>query len=54
MVKNIYDDAGAYICITHKKFLPCEEGEHHLVSNWPSDVEKILDNNQEPRYYTTN
>lgn len=53
MVENIYEDADEYVCITHKKLLPCNDGEYHLVSNWPSDVAKIIDNN-EPSHYTYN
>jgi hypothetical protein len=38
------DQLGEYVCITHKQALPCENLGYHLVSNWPSDVRKILDN----------
>lgn len=40
---NIYDDhESLYVCITHKCILPCQDGDNHLISNWKSDVEKIL------------
>lgn len=39
---NIDDNDSIYVCITHQCVLPCEQGESHLVSNWKSDVEKIL------------
>lgn len=39
---NIYDDESTYVCITHQCILPCEDGDNHLISNWKSDVEKIL------------
>lgn len=31
-----------YVCITHQSIAPCEVGEYHLLSNWTSDVHKIL------------
>lgn len=31
-----------YVCITHQTVVPCDKGEFHLISNWRSDVEKIL------------
>lgn len=37
------NDSGIYVCITHQKMIPCEEGEHHLISNWKPDVDKILE-----------
>lgn len=43
-----------YVCITHRTVLPCNNDGCHLVSNWPVDVEKILDSGLEPRYYTNN
>jgi hypothetical protein len=39
---DIYDDESIYVCITHQKITPCEEGEHHLISNWATDVKKIM------------
>jgi len=36
------DDSPIYVCITHRQEVPCDEGEHHLVSNWPTDVDKIM------------
>ena len=54
MVDNIFDDAELYVCITHKVITPCDEDGYHLVSNWPSDVKKILDIIDNPRYYTDN
>jgi hypothetical protein len=41
-MENIDDDSDVYVCITHQKIVPCEEGEQHLISNWASDVKKIL------------
>ena len=44
-----------YVCITHRKIWPCNiPNEYHLISNWPSDVKKILDTDDEPRYYFDN
>jgi hypothetical protein len=37
-----YDEQ--YVCITHKQLAPCLEEKYHLFSNWPSDVKKILEN----------
>jgi len=37
-----FEESGIYVCITHQMILPCETGDHHLVSNWVSDVQKIL------------
>jgi len=36
------EDSDIYVCITHQCVTPCEMGEHHLISNWISDVDKIL------------
>lgn len=38
---DIINDDTEYVCITHQCFLPCEEGEHHLISNWVTDVYRI-------------
>lgn len=38
---NVYDDDSEYVCITHQTFLPCDQGEHHLISNWIADVYRI-------------
>lgn len=35
-----------YVCITHRKEWPCNESGHHLLSNWPGDVKKIMDNDK--------
>lgn len=43
-MQNVYEDSGIYVCITHGTVAPCEEGEHHLISNWASDVRKIIKN----------
>lgn len=37
-----FEESSTYVCIMHQKILPCEIGEHHLVSNWVADVQKIL------------
>lgn len=39
---TVYDDSDIYVCITHGTIIPCDEGDHHLISNWASDVGKIL------------
>jgi hypothetical protein len=31
-----------YVCVSHHQVLPCPFGEHHLVSNWPSDIAIVL------------
>jgi hypothetical protein len=41
-MEDIHDDEGIYVCITHHTITPCEEGDHHLISNWATDVKKIL------------
>lgn len=38
------EESDIYVCITHKCIIPCQEGDRHLVSNWPADVRKILEN----------
>jgi hypothetical protein len=40
---NVYNDDSIYVCITHQCVIPCVEGDQHLISNWKSDVEKILE-----------
>jgi hypothetical protein len=37
------DDCNDYVCITHKCILPCLGDGPHLVSNWATDVRKILE-----------
>lgn len=32
-----------YVCITHQTVAPCNDGDKHLISNWNTDVKKILD-----------
>ena len=46
MVNNIFDEDGEYVCISHIQAIPCELGDHHLVSNWPTDVARVLDRMQ--------
>lgn len=49
MVEDIFKDDENYVCVSHMTKVPCSLGYHHLVSNWPSDVAKVLDtinNNQ--------
>jgi hypothetical protein len=41
-MNDIFEDSETYVCITHQALLPCNEGQHHLVSNWITDVTKIL------------
>jgi hypothetical protein len=41
-ISDIYEDSDTYVCITHKQLMPCIEEGSHLVSNWVSDVQKIL------------
>ena len=43
MVDNIFDDDSEYVCVSHMMTIPCPIGDHHLVSNWPVDVAKVLD-----------
>lgn len=40
---DIFDDDSEYVCVSHSFIVPCPIGDHHLVSNWPSDVAKVLD-----------
>ena len=42
LTNDVYEDSEIYVCITHRELMPCEKGDHHLVSNWISDVQKIL------------
>jgi len=52
---SVEDNDDPFVCITHRRLCPCQvPNEYHLVSNWPSDVEKILDMRKEPRYYHHN
>lgn len=46
---DIFEDDSQYVCISHNFIVPCPMGDNHLVSNWPSDVAKVLDiiNHQE-------
>jgi hypothetical protein len=41
-MNDIFEDSETYVCITHQVLLPCNKGQHHLVSNWITDVTKIL------------
>jgi hypothetical protein len=41
-MNEVFEDSETYVCITHQVLLPCENGEHHLISNWMIDVNKIL------------
>jgi hypothetical protein len=43
MVDDIFEDDENYVCVSHMMTIPCPMGDHHLVSNWPSDVAKVLD-----------
>ena len=47
----VEDASDIYVCISHRRRIPCGEGDQHLISNWPSDVARIL---EEPRYYSDN
>lgn len=51
MYENIFSDDVDYVCISHLQKIPCEGGENHLISNWPSDVAKVLDSMQDAGYY---
>ena len=42
IVNDIYEDSDTYVCITHKQLMPCIGEGNHLISNWVSDVQKIL------------
>jgi hypothetical protein len=37
------EESDIYVCITHQTIVPCDQGEHHLISNWLVDVQKILE-----------
>jgi hypothetical protein len=39
---DINEDSEIYVCITHQRVVPCDEGDHHLISNWVVDVKKIM------------
>jgi hypothetical protein len=41
-VFEIFDEDERYVCVSHVSVIPCEKGEHHTVSNWPPDVERVL------------
>jgi hypothetical protein len=43
MVEDIFEDDEKYVCVSHMMTIPCPLGDHHLVSNWPSDVVRVLD-----------
>lgn len=40
-MEDINEDSDDYVCITHQSYVPCEEGEFHLISNWLTDVKRI-------------
>jgi len=40
---EIFDDDYRYVCVSHVSLVPCDTGEYHTVSNWPPDVERVLD-----------
>lgn len=37
-----FDEDDRYVCVSHMSIVPCHLGEHHIVSNWPPDVERVL------------
>jgi len=37
-----FDEDDRYVCVSHMSIVPCHIGEHHIVSNWPTDVERVL------------
>jgi hypothetical protein len=37
-----FDEDDRYVCVSHMSIVPCHMGEHHIVSNWPPDVERVL------------
>ena len=41
-INDIYEDSDKHVCITHQQLMPCIGEESHLISNWISDVQKIL------------
>lgn len=43
MVEDIFKDGSEYVCISHLQLIPCSGGKNHLISNWYSDVMKVLD-----------
>lgn len=40
---NIHEDGEFYVCISHQVVVPCEYEGQHLISNWKSDVKRILE-----------
>lgn len=40
---SIFEDDSEYVCVSHNMLIPCPMGDNHLVSNWPTDVAKVLD-----------
>ena len=42
IINDIYEDLDKYVCKTHQQLIPCIGDGNHLVSNWVSDVQKIL------------
>lgn len=42
MSPDLNDDSDTYVCITHQCIAPCPSDGHHLISNWNTDVKKIL------------
>jgi hypothetical protein len=49
-VLDIFENHESYVCISHNCLIPCLVGDKHLVSNWPSDVAKVLDNIKSNNY----
>ena len=45
MVSNVFGEGEEYVCISHMQPIPCDLGDHHLVSNWPTDVARVLSRN---------
>lgn len=39
---ELNDESNPYVCVTHHTFWPCTKGDRHLLSNWASDVKKII------------
>jgi len=39
---EIFEDDHRYVCVSHVSLIPCPFGDHHTVSNWPPDVERVL------------
>lgn len=49
MVDSVLDNNEEYVCISHMQAIPCNLGKYHLVSNWPTDIARVLDKTKQSR-----